>query len=55
MDLCVRKPLIVTAGIDKYIRIWNYEEKTLECYKSFAEEVYSVSIHPSGFHLVVGF
>ncbi len=28
MDICIRKPLIVTCGTDKYIRIWNYVEKT---------------------------
>ena len=51
----MRKPLIATSGVDKYIRIWNYEDKTLECYKAFSEEIYSVAIHPSGFHLVAGF
>lgn len=54
MDVCVRKPLIVTCGVDKYIRIWNYEEKSMEAYRFFNEEAYCVSIHPSGFHIVVG-
>ncbi|CAD8112856.1 unnamed protein product [Paramecium primaurelia] len=54
MDVCVRKPLIVTCGADKYIRIWNYEEKSMEAYRFFNEEAYCVSIHPSGFHIVVG-
>ncbi len=30
MDICIRKPLIATCGVDKTIKIWNYEEKTLE-------------------------
>lgn len=55
MDISVRKPLIATCGFDKYIRIWNYEEKTLEAMKLFPEEPHSISIHPNGFHLVVGF
>jgi WD40 repeat protein len=55
MDICVRKPLIVTCGADKFIRVWNYEEKTIEAYKSYTEEAYCVSFHPSGFHIVVGF
>lgn len=54
MDICVRKPLIVTCGVDKFIRVWNYEEKTIETYKSFNEEAHCVSFHPSGFHIVVG-
>jgi WD40 repeat protein len=33
MDICVRKPLIVTCGKDKYIRIWNYEENKQELCK----------------------
>lgn len=55
MDLCTRKPLIATCSSDKYIRIWNYEERTLEVSKAFTEEPYCLSIHPSGHHLVVGF
>ena len=54
MDICIRKPLIVTCGSDKCIRVWNYEEKIIEAYKVFSDEAYCVSIHPSGFHLVVG-
>jgi WD40 repeat protein len=55
MDLATRKPLIATCGNDKCIRIWNYEKKSLECYKYFTEEAYCISIHPSGLFLVVGF
>jgi WD40 repeat protein len=29
MDICIRKPLVATAGKDKCIKIWNYEEKTV--------------------------
>jgi WD40 repeat protein len=29
MDICIRKPLVATAGRDKCIKIWNYEEKTV--------------------------
>jgi WD40 repeat protein len=54
MDICVRKPLIVTCGADKFIRVWNYEDKTIETYKSFNEEAFCVSFHPSGYHIIVG-
>lgn len=50
----MRKPLIVTCGSDKYIRVWNYEDRSIEAYRSFNEEALCVSIHPSGFHIVVG-
>ena len=55
LDVCVRKPLIVTCGSDSSVRIWNYLEKTLEVYEFFNEEPLSVAFHPSGFHIVVGF
>lgn len=34
MDLCLRKPLIATASKDKTIKIWNYEDRTVETPKS---------------------
>jgi WD40 repeat protein len=55
LDVCVRKPLVVTCGIDKSVRVWNYLDKTQELCKFFGEEAYSVAFHPSGFHLIVGF
>jgi WD40 repeat protein len=55
MDVCVRKPLLVTCGLDKSVRIWNYQECTLDLMRFFAEEPYSVAFHPSGLHILVGF
>lgn len=55
MDVCTRKPLVVTCGSDKSVRVWNYLEKTCELCKFFNEEAYSVAFHPSGFHLIIGF
>jgi WD40 repeat protein len=55
MDVCTRKPLVVTCGMDKSVRVWNYHEKTCELCKLFNEEAYSVAFHPSGFHLIIGF
>jgi|Transcript_35309 WD40 repeat protein len=55
LDVCIRKPLVVTCGLDKTIRIWNYQERELEICSSFNEEPYSVAFHPSGFHIVAGF
>lgn len=55
VDICTRKPLIVTCGADKTIRVWNYLDKTCELCKAFNEEAYSVAFHPSGFHLIAGF
>nr|XP_021500230.1 cilia- and flagella-associated protein 57 [Meriones unguiculatus] len=55
LDTCVRKPLIATCSLDRSIRIWNYETNTLELYKEYQEEAYTISLHPSGHFIVVGF
>jgi len=55
LDVCARKPLVVTCGVDKTVRVWNYLEKTCELAKTFTEEAFSVAFHPSGFHVIVGF
>ena len=55
MDVCVRKPLIATCSSDCSIRIWNFETFSQECCKFFPEEALSISIHPSGFHILASF
>ncbi|EEY54552.1 WD domain-containing protein, putative [Phytophthora infestans T30-4] len=55
MDVCVRKPLLVTCGLDRTVRVWNYIDRTCEVVKRFNEEAFSVACHPSGLHLLVGF
>eukprot|EP00210_Caulerpa_lentillifera_P006405 g6119.t1 len=52
---CIRKQLIVTCGEDKTIRLWNYFSKNTELVKHFIEEALSVTLHPNGTSLVVGF
>ena len=48
MDVAIRKPLIVTVSTDKSVRLWNYVDRTCELTKFFADEIYSVAIHPTG-------
>ena len=55
LDVCIRKPLAVTCSGDQTIRLWNYVDNVDDVVKQFAEEIYSVALHPSGFHLVAGF
>ncbi|XP_066125551.1 cilia- and flagella-associated protein 57 isoform X2 [Saccopteryx bilineata] len=52
---CIRKPLIATCSPDRSVRIWNYESNTLELYREYQEEAYTISLHPSGHFIVVGF
>ena len=46
--------MIVTCSLDKTVRIWNYEKKTLDICEDLPDECLSVAFHPSGFHIVVG-
>lgn len=55
VDVCIRKPLVVTCSADKSVRVWNYIEKSADLLKTFPEESYSVAFHPSGMHILVGF
>lgn len=55
LDVCVRKALVATCGVDKSVRVWNYLDHTLEITKFFEEEATSLSFHPSGFQLIVAF
>eukprot|EP01083_Nonionella_stella_P253176 871431_1 len=55
MDICIRKPWIVTCSEDKSICIWNYVTRKLEICKYFATKIRSVSFHPSGLHILAGF
>ena len=43
MDMCVRKPLVATCSTDKTVRLWNYNDRTCELVKAFADEIYSIA------------
>jgi WD40 repeat protein len=55
MDVCYRKPLIVTCSRDNSVKIWNYQTNELELNKVFPEDTNCVSMHPSGLQIAVGF
>lgn len=55
LDVCLRKPLVVSCGLDRTVRVWNYLNQTIEVMKYFDEPPHSVAFHPSGLHIIVGF
>lgn len=55
LDVCVRKPLLITCGADKTLRMWNYASKMCEQVKALPDEPLSVALHPSGNNVLVGF
>lgn len=55
LDHCIRKPLIVTCGIDRSVRVWNWHDKNLVISKTFKQDPLCVTMHPSGLNILVGF
>ncbi|XP_063057266.1 cilia- and flagella-associated protein 57-like [Engraulis encrasicolus] len=55
LSICMRKPIMATCSLDQSVRIWNFETNTLELYKEFQEEAFSIALHPSGLYVLVGF
>jgi WD40 repeat protein len=55
VNVCVRKPLAITCGTDRSVRVWNYLENSCELAKVFSEEVHCCSFHPTGLYILVGF
>lgn len=55
MDVCARKPLLVTCSRDNSVKIWNYQTNELELNKVFPEDTNCVAMHPSGLQIAVGF
>jgi WD40 repeat protein len=55
LDVCVRKPLMVTCSNDHSVRLWNFLDNSIDLVKVFPEEAYSVALHPSGLIVLVGF
>lgn len=48
LDISVRRPLLATCSNDRSVRLWNYAERSCDLVKIFADDLYSVAIHPSG-------
>eukprot|EP01062_Namystynia_karyoxenos_P059976 TRINITY_DN513_c0_g1_i1.p1 TRINITY_DN513_c0_g1~~TRINITY_DN513_c0_g1_i1.p1 ORF type:complete len:1380 (+),score=595.80 TRINITY_DN513_c0_g1_i1:88-4140(+) len=55
MDVCIQKPIVVTTSLDKTIRVWNFFRKKVEIRKECDDEALTVSVHPTGTRILVGF
>lgn len=54
--VCTWKPIFMTAGcFDRTLRIWNYENETIELLKRYQEDILTCDLHPTGYFTVVGF
>ena len=55
MDVCLKKPLIITCSKDNTLRIWNFLTNEIELLKTFPEDMFCAALHPSGLMCAVGF
>ncbi|KAJ3198976.1 Cilia- and flagella-associated protein 57 [Entophlyctis luteolus] len=55
LDVCTRKPLLVSCAADGSVRLWNYLTGECELCRYFPEDAYCVAMHPSGLFVLVGF
>ncbi|KAI4457029.1 cilia- and flagella-associated protein 57 [Holotrichia oblita] len=56
MAVCAWKPIFITSGAyDRTLRIWNFENETLELYKKYLEDIHGLDLHPTGLFTIVGF
>lgn len=56
LSTCKWKPIFMTCGkIDHTIRVWNYLDCSLLLSQQYQEDVFSVSLHPSGLYSVAAF
>ncbi|XP_066588293.1 cilia- and flagella-associated protein 57 [Prorops nasuta] len=50
------KPIFMTCGeADRTVRLWNYETGNLILMKHYADDIYSIALHPIGFFCLIGF
>src|SRR5690606_39116146 len=55
VDCCIQKSIIATCGNDRTFRLWNYLRRSLELYKKFNEDMFSLALHPNGMRILIGF
>ena len=56
LTVCLQKPLAVTVGADKCVRVWNYARGACEiCQRWVNDEPTAVAVHPMGMQIMVGF
>ncbi|XP_047493524.1 cilia- and flagella-associated protein 57-like [Penaeus chinensis] len=53
-DGCLWKTIVVSGGQDRTVRVWDYQEHSLLLTHAFREDIFSISLHPTGLHVAVG-
>lgn len=55
IDVAMWKPLVVTCGLDKTVRLWNTNDRRLEIVKELDDVPTCLSVDPTGLYITVGF
>lgn len=55
MDLSIKMDRLVTASINMSLRVWRLTPLHCEVFHKTSEDPLSISVHPMGTELVVGF
>ena len=55
IDVAMWKPLVVTCGLDKTVRLWNTNDRRLEIVKDLDDQPTCLSVDPTGLYIIVGF
>ncbi|XP_076036543.1 cilia- and flagella-associated protein 57-like [Oratosquilla oratoria] len=51
---CLWKPVVLTTGGDRTLRVWDYEKNLLLMNQPFREDIFSIALHPSGLNAALG-
>ncbi|TMW63363.1 hypothetical protein Poli38472_002304 [Pythium oligandrum] len=55
VDVCIQRSVVATCGLDKTVRVWNYELQVYEVMHQCPEEPVAIALHPTGYQIVVAF
>ena len=55
VDVCAQKSFFVTGSADRTLRVWNFLRRRMEFTKTFDDEILSLSMHPTGLRIIIGF
>ena len=55
IDICSRKPLLVSYSEDHTLKLINYKTHNILLTKDLLEDAYAITLHPSGLHIVIAY
>jgi cilia- and flagella-associated protein 57 len=53
LDFSISKPIIITCSLDRALTIYNYDTNSIELRQYFEDDLFGVTVHPSGLYLIL--